>query len=413
METFGRVYLRTKTGDDFNNLVLVPSARFSNLDHKWYDSEKMIHPEFEKHRGKEFSLHFKIQQRDKNGVLVPFEGYFQLPLRLGEMGIQDIEGARVAEKQDQELVRGYNLISTDRSTDEITKGIAQAAFLAACFPNQKLKDSKIHRIFLLAFFRFDDDLEAIRKDLRFHELKNLMKIMDGIFNGKSVNLDDINPSALGFPNTMMKYLKYMQMFEIELSKAEKENKISGNYIREYFREYLEGVCLENCVEWKKQPYASFVETNTELRVWVGAARVCFELALFDAKIDVNPEIRKTFLFQWLITLYTKQTCLVNDLVSFRKETEAGHGGGCNRVYLLHYAKGLPLGDAMQQVLDETNNFTIQLVETACLLSQLYSDDEHVLRFAQKANEIVYGHIQWLTFSERYHKNFVYDCVLEY
>ncbi|CAL8133493.1 unnamed protein product [Orchesella dallaii] len=404
---YGRVLFKTPNTNNLIETQSLNSIRFSNLDHKWYDADGKIHPEFENYKGKEFSLYFKIEQHDKNGVLVPFEGNIQLPYRLGELGPQDLDGVAVADMEDQILVRNYKLIDKDENVDQMQA----TGFLAACFPNQKLEDSKIVRLFNLAAFTFDDEIEKMGTKLYFKELNYFAKSAGEILKGKLVDLEKVNAGSVKLPNTFLKYLQIMQLFQTELSKAEKEQNLNGNYIRETYRKYIEGICQENCIEWNEQKPGIFYNAKKELRTWVAATFVFLEMALFDSKINPNPEVRKTFLFQWFARLYTMQTSLINDLVSFRKEVESTQGVGCNKVYLLHNEKGLPLKDAIQKVLDKTNDITTQLVETGNLLCQLHKGDKHVKRYVEKAKDMVYGHVQWITFSDRYHKNFVFDCVV--
>ncbi|CAL8133501.1 unnamed protein product, partial [Orchesella dallaii] len=410
-EKYGRVFFKTPNQTNLIEMQSINSIRFSNLDHKWYDSNGKIHPEFENYKGKEFSLYFKIYQNDKNGVLVPFEGNMQLPYRLGEVGPQDLDGIAVAEREDQKLVRTFNLIDEDVTVDKIERDMQQAGILAACFPNQKLEDSKIQRLYNLAGFAFDDEIEKMHPKLQFGELNYFAKLAGEILKGKSVNLDKFISGRVKLPNIFIKYLELMQCFQEELSSAEEKHKTNGNYVRDTYRIWIEGICLENCIEWNNQKLRVFHDAKKELRSWVAAALVSLEFAMFDAKISPNPEIRKTFLFQWFTKVYAKQTCLINDLVSFRKEMESMQGVGCNKVYLLHINKDLHLKDAMQKVLDKANDLVTQLVDTGNLLCQLHRDDEHV-RYVEKTKYIVYGHIQWLTFSDRYHKGLVFDCVMK-
>ncbi|CAL8133497.1 unnamed protein product [Orchesella dallaii] len=412
---YGRVLLKTLNENNPLKDKSLESVRFSNLDHIWYDSDGNIHPEFENYKGKRFSLHFKIEQHDKNGVLVPFKGNFQLIYGLGELGPRDFEGVAVAERKDQDLVRSYKLIDNDATSDYFEKNLQAVGFLAACFPNQKVEDSKAQRIFHLAAFVFDDELELenIRTGFSFHELRHFAKIAWEILYGKSVNLDNISSSAVKLPNAIVKFLGIVQLVQAELLNTEKVANVNGNYVRENFMRYIEGICLENSKEWNEPKLGTYYDAKKELRSWVGAALVCLELAMFDAKINPNPDVRETFLFQWFTTLYAKQTCLVNDLVSFRKEMEtSSRGVDCNKVYLLHIKKGLPLKEAMQKVLDKANDLLFKLVDTGNLLCQLHKGDKHVERYVEKTKNIVHGHIQWYTFSDRYHKDFVFDCVLE-
>ncbi|CAL8133403.1 unnamed protein product [Orchesella dallaii] len=130
MEKFGQVYVRKEAGNSSDDFEIIPSARFSNLDHKWYDSDCNIHSEFHQHHGRNIRLSFKTTQYDKNGVLLNFQGGIRVPCKLGELGNPDIEGVDEAGKEDIKILRRFNLIPKDLSEQVTSRLLEITAFLA-------------------------------------------------------------------------------------------------------------------------------------------------------------------------------------------------------------------------------------------------------------------------------------------
>lgn len=414
METskFGRIFIEKKTSTGESELILLPSVRFSNHDHKWYDSNGEIHPEFEKRFGQKFSIQFKIDQHDKNGVLVPFEGNIKMFYSVGELAPQDFEGIPAAEKEDLELVQRYNLVPKDVTVEIVRRRYEAAGFLVASFPGVKLRDCPIQRLYHLTFYTFDDYLEKLPEEIDYNYFKTFLRFVTDIMDGKKVDLGPNNPDVKNVAETLLNYAKYIQHFHNELSKAEGDTG-RGQWVRETYKEYVQGICLENSAEWKVQRKGVFDRVQKDLRLVGSGAYLFQELTLFDANIQVKPEIRNTSLFKWYCMLYAQHTCWVNDVMSYYKEVAGGYAGaGCNKVHLLHYTNGLSLKDAMQKVVDKSNELCKRCVEDGKLLQKLYKEDEDVQRFVSKTKDIVYGHVQWVTFSHRFHKDLIFDCVLD-
>ncbi|CAL8133513.1 unnamed protein product [Orchesella dallaii] len=409
MERFGQVYIRTKSVDSPNEFVLVPSARFSNLNHKWYNSKGDVHSEYHQYRGTKFSLLFKSDQYDKNGQLVHFEGNIHLPYGLGEVSTQDFEGVDAALKEDIEIIRRLNLISDDYT--DLTKyhKIELPSFTPACYPGTKLSDSKLQRINNIALFAFDDDMEK----LTHLKLKQFDEFMNAAY--KAMNLHDhsietTTPTTHEIPESLLKYVKVIQFFENELSIAENGSN-RGKYVREALLDCIHSICMETSREWNDEGNGVYRKVQKELRLTVSGVVIYLEVSLFDANIQIKAQIRNTFLFKWFLRILTEYVAWANDVISFRKESEAGRAT-CNTVYLLHYHKGLPLANAMQEVLDKTKIRCTLLIETGRMLCELYEDDENVHRFVEMAKGLAYGVVQCHSITDRYHKNFLFDCVVE-
>ncbi|CAL8092007.1 unnamed protein product [Orchesella dallaii] len=409
MEKFGQVFIR-KRAENSSKLELIPSARFSNLNHKWYNSDANVHSEFAKHNGKKFSLSFQTNQNDKSGLLVPFQGNFNVPLNLGETCNQDFEGIETADKKDIGIIRSYNLVS-DETTDGIDKKFfEQTAFLAACYPSTKLCDpNTLQRIFFLAFFAFDDHLESLF-DYKFDALDTFLKYATKIIKNKIEITKILTPTNENVPEILWKYLNYIECIESKLTKEE-NGRDRGKYFRQALQEHLHANVVEICYEWNAQQKNLFVKAQKELRIVASGAIICLEVGLYDAGIEVKDEIRNTFLFKWFIRLYTQYFSWTNDIISYQKEVDSGRAK-CNTVYLLHYHNGLPLKDAMQKVQDKINARSTLLVEVGEMLKTFYTFDENLQRCVHMVKQIAYGNVQWFGITERYHQEFRYDCVLE-
>ncbi|CAL8133459.1 unnamed protein product [Orchesella dallaii] len=312
MEKFGKVYIRRKSGDNHDELELVKSARFSNRDHKWYDSHGNIHSEYHQNRGKKFTIAFKSSQLDKHGHSVNFEGNIHVPYNLGDILEQDYEGIDKTEKEDIDLVRSYHLISGN-ITEEKTRQMMQATFLAACSPGCKLRDAKMRRLYNLVLFMFDDHMETFFTVLKFNQLNEFIKLAHKILYQKLGTIR-IDPSSFpNVPESLLDYLKYIQFSEKELSILENGTD-RGKYIREATVEFLHANCVEASQEWNENWGGNFDKAQNELRVTASGAWIFLELGVFDAKIEVNEEIRNTFLFKWFVRLYTQHTSWSNDVV---------------------------------------------------------------------------------------------------
>ncbi|CAL8133455.1 unnamed protein product [Orchesella dallaii] len=381
MEKFGKVYIRGKSGDNLDKLELVKSARFSNLDHKWYDNDGNIHSEYHLNRGKKFTIAFKSSQLDKHGHTVHFQGNIHVPYNLGDILEQDFESVDETEKEDSELVRRYNLISGN-ITEEKTKQMMEATFLAACYPGCKLRDAKMQRLYNLAFFMFDDHMETFFTGLKLGQLNEFSEIAHKIMYQKLGAIRIDHSSFPNLPESLLDFLKYIQFSEKELSILENGTD-RGKYVREATVEYLHATCLETSQEWNENWGKNVDKAQNELRV-TASEHGC--------------------VLNW-------HTSWSNDVVSYGKEMQIGRAC-CNTVYLLHNYRGLSLQDAMQQVLHKIHQCSTLLVETGRMLSELYQDDEMVLRFVNKAKDIAYGNVQYSTLTNRYHEGFCYDCVLE-
>ncbi|CAL8133469.1 unnamed protein product [Orchesella dallaii] len=352
MEKFGKVYIRRNSDDNHDELELVKSARFSNLDHKWYDNDGSIHSEYNRNMGKKFSVSFKSNQLDKHGHSIHFEGNIHVPYNLGDILEQDFEGIDKTEKEDIDLVRSYNLISGNITEDK-TRQIMEATFLAACYPGCKLRDAKMQRLYNLAFFMFDDHMETFFTVLKFNQLNEFIKLAHKILYQKLGTIKIDHSSFPTIPESLLDYLKYIQFYEKELSILENGTD-RGKYIREGTVEYLHATCLETSQEWNENWGENFDKAQNELRVTTSGAWISLELGAFDAKIEVQEEIRNTFLFKWFVRLYTQHTSWTNDVVSYGKEVKIDRAC-CNTVYLLHNYGGLSLQDAMQEVLGKNSS----------------------------------------------------------
>ncbi|CAL8133495.1 unnamed protein product [Orchesella dallaii] len=220
----------------------MPTVRFSNLNHKWYDSDGNLHSEFDKHHGKSFSLFFKTSQHDKNGVLVPFEGSFNLPYNLAEASNQNFEGVEAAENKDFGTVHSYSLVSEETTNRNTKKYLEQTAYLAACYPSCKLSDSTIQRNIFLAFFAFDDHLENLF-DLEFPALDPFLKWAYDIMKNKIEITKISTPTNQNVPEILWNYLKYIGFIEKKVTMAENGTN-RGKYFREAFLEYLQASVVE-------------------------------------------------------------------------------------------------------------------------------------------------------------------------
>ncbi|CAL8133517.1 unnamed protein product [Orchesella dallaii] len=136
----------------------------------------------------------------------------------------------------------------------------------------------------------------------------------------------------------------------------------------------------------------------ELRISAAGVVSCLEVGLFAANVQIKPHIRNTFLFKWFLRLSAEYIAWANDVLLFRKESEAGRAT-CNTVYLLHYHKGFPLAYAMQEVLDKIRIRSTLLLETGRMLCELYEEDEHVPRFVEKAKGLAYETVQCHTITD--------------
>ncbi|CAL8075569.1 unnamed protein product [Orchesella dallaii] len=406
MEKFGQVYIRRKDGNSSDELELIPSARFSNLDHKWYDSDGNIHSEFEKHHGRDISLSFKTTQYDTNGVLVHFQGAFRAPCKLGDICNQDFEGVEAAGNEDIEIIRSFNLIPEKLFQSATRRFLELTALLAAIHAGSKLRDIEMHRICNIAIFLFDDDMEKLT-DLKFDSFREFLNSTNMILKKNS---ETVEYSKETVPELLLNHLKWFQVFEKQLSIAEGGTE-RGKFVRESLMENIEVVCLETCVDWNEEKSILFKSAQEELRVAGSGSIFTLEMVLFEAKVEVKEEIRNTFIFKWFVNRIARHIALTNDLLSYRKEAEAGRAN-CNMVYLLHYHKGLPLQEAMQRVLDESNHLAAAIVETVRMITKLYQNDYNLERFVSKAEGVAYGSLQWYPLTERYHKGFHYDCILE-
>ncbi|CAL8075572.1 unnamed protein product [Orchesella dallaii] len=406
MEKFGQVYIRKKGGNSSDVLELIPSARFSNLDHKWYDCNNNIHSEFDKHHGRDISLSFKTTQYDTNGVLVHFQGALRAPCKLGEIFNQDFEGVEAAGKEDIEIIRRLSLIPEELFESATRRCLEMTAFLAAIHPGSKLRDLEVHRICNISFFLFDDDMEKLT-DLKFDSFREFLNSANMILDKNSETVKYYNETV---PQLLINHLKWFQVFEKQLSIAEGGTE-RGKFVRESLMENIEVICIETCVDWNEEKSILFESAQEELRVAGSGSIFTLEMVLFEAKVEVKEEIRNKFLFKWFVNRIARHMALTNDLLSYRKEAEAGRAN-CNMVYLLHYHKGLPLQEAMQRVLDESNHLAAAIVETGCMLTKLYQNDYSLELFVNKAKNVAYGCLQWYPITERYHKGFHYDCILE-
>ncbi|CAL8075597.1 unnamed protein product [Orchesella dallaii] len=409
MEKFGQVYIRRKIGNSYDDLELIPSARFSNLDHKWYDSDGNIHSEFHQHHGRNISLSFKTTQYDKNGVLVNFQGGIRVPCKLGEIGHQDFEGVDEAGKEDLKILRRFNLIPEDLSKQTTSRFLEFTSILAAIHAGSKLKDIKMHRICNIALFIFDDDMEKL-SDLKFNSFCGFLNSVNKIMDKKSEDVETLMHRDERVPELLLRHLKLFQFFENELSIAE-GNTNRGKSVRETLIDSVEAICVETCLEWNEERSALLDSAQKDIRTAAAGGLFTLEMILFEAKINVKAEIRNTSLFKWFLRRMGYYIGLTNDLVSYRKEVEADRAG-CNMVFLLHHHKNLPLQEAMQRILDKTNLLSALLVETGEMLTKLYKNDNDLKLFVGKVKTLAYACVQWYTLTERYHKGFQYDCILE-
>ncbi|CAL8133499.1 unnamed protein product [Orchesella dallaii] len=320
-----------------------------------------------------------------------------------------MERVDAALKEDIEIIRRLNLISDDYT--DLTKyhKIELPSFIAACYPGTKLRDCKIQRIINVAVFTFDDDMEKLTH-LKLKQFDGFMKAAYKVMNFHEDSIETTIPATHEIPESLLKYVKFIEFLENELSIAENGTN-RGKYVREALLDCIHSICMETCREWNDEGNAIYRKVQKELRLTVSGVVIYLEVSLFDANIQIKAHIRNTFLFKWFLRILTEYVAWANDVISFRKESEAGRAT-CNTVYLLHYHKGLPLANAMQVVLDKIKIRSTLLVETGRMLCELYEEDENVHRFVEKAKGLAYGTVQCHSITDRYHKNFVFDCVVE-
>ncbi|CAL8075614.1 unnamed protein product [Orchesella dallaii] len=406
MNKFGQVYIRRKIGNSYDNLELIPSARFSNLDHKWYDSDGEIHSEFDQHHGRDISLFFKTTQYDKNGDLVNFQGGMRVPCKLGEIGNQDFEGVDEAGQEDLKILRRFNLIPEDLSEQKTSRLLEITAFLAAIHTGSKLKDIKMHRICNIALFIFDDDMEKLAGS-KFNSFREFLNSTNTIMD-KNSGVETVNHRKEMVPELLLNHLNLFQFFEKELSNAE-GNTNRGKSVRETLMAAVEAICVEVCLEWNEERSALLDSTQKDIRTIATGGSFTLEMIIFEAKINVKAEIRNTALFKLFLRQMAYYIGLTNDLISYRKEVEADRAG-CNMVFVLHHNKSIPLQKAMQQILDKANRLSALLVETGEMLTNLYKNDNDLQLYVGKAKNLAYACIQWSTHTDRYHKGWVSNTI---